>query len=320
MRRPKPALRESLEEIGLRAGTGRACGRHAFITITGYEVTGGRTECARRWNCARCQRGCRGIQVPLQLFLDPANFTRHRYRLGGKTGSYLAVTHENHFIWGATAAMLLSLGSLTQQNIFRSGKTRRSALNQVKQPNLRTAQADRDICSRSIPETECALPNWMKPRPIGPGTKPAHTCFTDSALRGLVDVMQMQRKLTSQLLISVNQRQRAKSSALESWMWQRNETLQNNLECGRANVEGFVPWRPRRHRPTGCRHQNVCWQRPTMALLQTIQHIAPCGTLPATAMEPVCKAVKVSSCALESMSKATRQVTISPEPISAMRH
>ena len=42
-----------------------------------------------------------------------------RYELGGKTGSYLAVTHENRFIWGATAAMLLSLGeSLTQQHFL----------------------------------------------------------------------------------------------------------------------------------------------------------------------------------------------------------
>ena len=134
------------------------------------------------------------------------------------------------------------------------------------------------------------------------------TCFTDSALRGLVDVMQMQRKLTSQLLISVNQQQRAKSSALESWMWQRNEALQNNLECGvqmskdlyLATTQAQADWLQASERLLAEANRN---------LLQTIQHIAPCGTLPATAMEPVCKAVKVSSCALESMSKATRQVT-----------
>lgn len=133
-------------------------------------------------------------------------------------------------------------------------------------------------------------------------------CLTDSALRGLTDVMDIQHKLASQLLSSVNQQQRAKSAALESWMRQRNDTLQNNLECGvqmskelyLATTQAQTDWLQASERLLAEVNRN---------LLQTIQHIAPCGTLPATAMEPVCKAVKVSGCALESMTKATRQVT-----------
>ena len=73
------------------------------------------------------------------------------------------------------------------------------------------------------------------------------TCFTDSALRGLVDVIEMQRKLTSQLLISVNQQQRAKSAELESWMWQRNETLQRLPTHLQGRVEEPPPQRIRRY-------------------------------------------------------------------------
>ncbi len=115
------ALRESLEEIGLRAELVALAGRLPnYITITGYEVTPVvglvRPPLELRPDANEVAEA---FEVPLQLFLDPANFTRHRYELGGKTGSYLAVTHENRFIWGATAAMLLSLGeSLTQQHFL----------------------------------------------------------------------------------------------------------------------------------------------------------------------------------------------------------
>lgn len=115
------ALRESYEEIGLRAELVALAGRLPnYITITGYEVTPvvGLVHPPLDLR-PDANEVAEAFEVPLQLFLDPANFIRHRYELGGKTGSYFAVTYQTHFIWGATAAMLLSLGeSLTRQRFL----------------------------------------------------------------------------------------------------------------------------------------------------------------------------------------------------------
>jgi 8-oxo-dGTP pyrophosphatase MutT (NUDIX family) len=46
------------------------------------------------------------FEVPLAHFLDPSNFQRRRYTLGGVDRRYLAVPYEGRYIWGATAGML----------------------------------------------------------------------------------------------------------------------------------------------------------------------------------------------------------------------
>lgn len=115
------ALRESREEIGLRAESVQLAGRLPdYITITGYRVTPvvGLLTPPDKLELDS-NEVADAFEVPLSLFLAPASFVRHPYELGGQRGSFLAVTWEHRFIWGATAAMLLSLGEcLLQRNLL----------------------------------------------------------------------------------------------------------------------------------------------------------------------------------------------------------
>jgi len=46
------------------------------------------------------------FELPLSLALDAGNYVRHDYEQDGRRGQYLSLTHQERFIWGATAAML----------------------------------------------------------------------------------------------------------------------------------------------------------------------------------------------------------------------
>ncbi len=103
------ALREAEEEIGLPAAKVATLGRLAhYDTITGYRVTpvigwiDGEIEFA-----ADPQEVATVFRVPLAFLLDPGNYRRHRYDLGDKPRHYFSVPYQGHYIWGATATMLL---------------------------------------------------------------------------------------------------------------------------------------------------------------------------------------------------------------------
>lgn len=49
------------------------------------------------------------FEVPLAFLLDPANHQQHSQHYRGKLRSYFAMPYGNHFIWGATAGMIMSL-------------------------------------------------------------------------------------------------------------------------------------------------------------------------------------------------------------------
>jgi 8-oxo-dGTP pyrophosphatase MutT (NUDIX family) len=49
------------------------------------------------------------FEVPLDFFLDPANLQRRRQRYAGREREYLVYEFGDHFIWGATAAMIYDL-------------------------------------------------------------------------------------------------------------------------------------------------------------------------------------------------------------------
>lgn len=49
------------------------------------------------------------FEVPLAHFLDPANHQRHTMEYQGRMRQYYAMPYEGHFIWGATAGILVSL-------------------------------------------------------------------------------------------------------------------------------------------------------------------------------------------------------------------
>ncbi|HLJ52089.1 MAG TPA: CoA pyrophosphatase, partial [Rhizomicrobium sp.] len=48
------------------------------------------------------------FEVPLSFLLDPANKQRQSREFQGRRRSFYAFTYEGHYIWGATAAMLLN--------------------------------------------------------------------------------------------------------------------------------------------------------------------------------------------------------------------
>lgn len=49
------------------------------------------------------------FEVPLAFLLDPANHQRHRVEVRGRLREYYAMPYGEHFIWGATAGMIVSL-------------------------------------------------------------------------------------------------------------------------------------------------------------------------------------------------------------------
>jgi 8-oxo-dGTP pyrophosphatase MutT (NUDIX family) len=57
------------------------------------------------------------FEVPLSIVLDPARHERVEKRSAstGRIGRYHAIRHEGHFIWGTTAAMLVSFYELMRQ-------------------------------------------------------------------------------------------------------------------------------------------------------------------------------------------------------------
>lgn len=49
------------------------------------------------------------FHVPLAHVLDPANHQRHSGQWQGQTRHFWAIAHEDHYIWGATAGMIVAL-------------------------------------------------------------------------------------------------------------------------------------------------------------------------------------------------------------------
>jgi 8-oxo-dGTP pyrophosphatase MutT (NUDIX family) len=48
------------------------------------------------------------FEVPLAFLLDPGNVRRESREFNGRTRSFYSFTYEDHYIWGATAAMLVN--------------------------------------------------------------------------------------------------------------------------------------------------------------------------------------------------------------------
>ena len=48
------------------------------------------------------------FEVPLSFLLDPANHQRHQREFQGRTVHYYAIPYLQHYIWGATAGMLVN--------------------------------------------------------------------------------------------------------------------------------------------------------------------------------------------------------------------
>jgi 8-oxo-dGTP pyrophosphatase MutT (NUDIX family) len=104
------ALRETQEEIGLAPARVEILGRLAdYHTRTGYRVTPvvGLVSLpfALRLDTHEVDEA---FEVPLSFLLDPANHQRHSREFQGRQVQYYAIPYHDHYIWGATAGMLVN--------------------------------------------------------------------------------------------------------------------------------------------------------------------------------------------------------------------
>ncbi|WP_249383890.1 CoA pyrophosphatase [Chitinivorax sp. B] len=105
------ALRETQEEIGLPPSSVVIVGSlPQYITITGFFITPIVGLVHPGFTLRVDQNEVEeAFEIPLNLVLNQHNYQRHSYNVEGCEGSYLAISYGERFIWGATAAMLMSL-------------------------------------------------------------------------------------------------------------------------------------------------------------------------------------------------------------------
>jgi len=112
------ALRETAEEVGLAANRIEVLGELAtYETVTGYRVTPivGWVEPPFTLTPDPVEVA-EAFEVPLAFVLDPANQQRQFRMLGELRRDFWAIPYGEHYIWGATAAMLLILDRTLRDN------------------------------------------------------------------------------------------------------------------------------------------------------------------------------------------------------------
>lgn len=106
------ALRETQEEIGLDASHIEIIGRlDGYMTITHFAVVPVVAVVRPPFDLKPDPFEVDEVfEVPFSFILDPANHQRH-FREGpdGKRRYFYAIPYGPHYIWGATAAMLVNL-------------------------------------------------------------------------------------------------------------------------------------------------------------------------------------------------------------------
>ena len=107
------ALREAHEEVGLEADYVDVAGvLDTYETGTGFRILPVVGFVREGFQLAADAGEVAHIfEVPLRLALDAANYKRHNAMWGGKLRHYHAMQYQGFKIWGATAGMLLNLGS-----------------------------------------------------------------------------------------------------------------------------------------------------------------------------------------------------------------
>jgi len=105
------ALRETHEEVGIATHLVQPFGYlDCFETVSGFSVTPVVAEIDAGYVALPDPREVADtFEVPLAFFLDPVNLRRRRVSYGGRPRDILEFPYGGRNIWGATAAMLLSL-------------------------------------------------------------------------------------------------------------------------------------------------------------------------------------------------------------------
>lgn len=105
------ALRELEEETGIGPGFVRVAGfLEAYETVTRFAVLPVVGLVAEGFALAPDAREVEAVfEVPLAFLIDPANCHEERVEWQGRPRRFYAFRYEGHTIWGATAAMLVTL-------------------------------------------------------------------------------------------------------------------------------------------------------------------------------------------------------------------
>lgn len=104
------ALRETQEEIGLASTSVEVIGTLSdYHTRTGFRVTPVIGLVSAPFELSLDEREVQyAFEVPLSFLLDPANHQLHQREFQGRTVHYYAIPYLQHYIWGATAGMLVN--------------------------------------------------------------------------------------------------------------------------------------------------------------------------------------------------------------------
>ena len=105
------ALREAREEIGLDPGRVELLGRMPeYLTRTGFRITPVIGVLTPPFELRRDANEVDEIfEVPLAFLLDPANHQRQSREWQGELRWFYAMPYREHYIWGATAGMVVNL-------------------------------------------------------------------------------------------------------------------------------------------------------------------------------------------------------------------
>lgn len=105
------ALREAHEEIGLEPGHVELAGRLPdYVTGTAYRITPVLGLLPSGLALSPCEDEVAAIfTLPLPVLLDPAAPQRRHAEWRGRRREFWVWPHPDHYIWGATAAILVHL-------------------------------------------------------------------------------------------------------------------------------------------------------------------------------------------------------------------
>jgi len=106
------AVREAAEEVGLDPRLPQLLGRlPEHSTGTGFHITPIAALVPAPLNLAPDPgEVAEAFEVPLALILDPAMPERRSRAFQGRMREFWVWPHDRHYIWGATAAILVNLG------------------------------------------------------------------------------------------------------------------------------------------------------------------------------------------------------------------
>jgi len=106
------AVREATEEVGLAAHLPDLHGRlPTHVTGTGYHITPVVALVPAPLNLTADPGEVEEIfELPLALVLDPTKPERRSREFQGRQREFWVWPHDRHYIWGATAAILVNLG------------------------------------------------------------------------------------------------------------------------------------------------------------------------------------------------------------------